>query len=73
MKKWLDMANLPQEFRDKVEQLERNFAVSTVIFKKFRPIFLDIFRDPANETPRAPRSRKQKWAIHELKHICENI
>ena len=60
MKKWLDMANLPQEFRDKVDRLERNFAVSTVIFKKFEPIFLDIFLNPADEPPRAPRSRKQK-------------
>ena len=60
MKKWADMANLPQEFRDKVEKLERNFAVSTVIFKKFEPIFIDIFLDPANCPPRPPRSRKQK-------------
>lgn len=60
MKKWSDMANLSQEFRDKVERLERNFAVSTVIFKKFEPIFLDIFRSPANDAPRQPRSRKQR-------------
>ena len=60
MKKWADMANLPQEFRDKVERLERNFAVSTVIFKKLGPIFLDIFRDPADDPPRQQRSRKQR-------------
>ena len=62
MKKWSDMANLSQEFRDKVEKLERNFAVSTVIFKKFEPIFLDIFKSPADETPRQPRSRKQRYS-----------
>ncbi|XP_060567628.1 retinoblastoma-like protein 1 isoform X1 [Ruditapes philippinarum] len=60
MKKWSDMASLSQEFRDKVERLERNFAVSTVIFKKFEPIFLDIFKSPADEAPRQPRSRKQR-------------
>ena len=54
------MANLPQEFRDKVDRLERNFAVSTVIFKKFDPIYKDIFRDPALDAPRPPKSRKQK-------------
>ncbi|XP_069112560.1 retinoblastoma-like protein 1 isoform X2 [Argopecten irradians] len=60
MKKWADMANLPQEFRDKVNRLERNFAVSTVIFKKFEPIFLDIFRNPLDEPPKQNRSRKQR-------------
>ena len=63
MKKWADMANLPQEFRDKVDKLERNFAVSTVIFKKFEPIFLDIFQSPA-ETSRQQRSRKQRFVDH---------
>ena len=63
MKKWSDMANLSQEFRDKVEKLERNFAVSTVIFKKFEPIFLDIFKSPAEEAPRQPRSRKQRYKL----------
>lgn len=62
MKKWSDMASLSQEFRDKVDRLERNFAVSTVIFKKFEPIFLDIFKSPADEAPRQPRSRKQRYS-----------
>lgn len=61
MKKWSDMANLPQEFRDKVNRLERNFAVSTVIFKKFEPIFLDLFRNPSEEPARQNRSRKQRY------------
>nr|KAG5707513.1 hypothetical protein BaRGS_012017 [Batillaria attramentaria] len=60
MRKWSDMANLNQDFRDKVDRLERNFAVSTVIFKKFEPIFLDIFKDPATDTPRQQRSKKQR-------------
>ncbi|XP_013394844.1 retinoblastoma-like protein 1 [Lingula anatina] len=60
MKKWADMANFAQEFRDKVDRLERNFAVSTVIFKKFEPIFLDIFKNPADDPPKQVRSRKQR-------------
>ena len=60
MKKWSDMANLPQQFRDKVDRLERNFAVSTVIFKKYKPIFLEIFRSTTDETPKVPRGRKQR-------------
>ncbi|XP_014672646.1 PREDICTED: retinoblastoma-like protein 2 [Priapulus caudatus] len=60
MKKWADMANLPQRFCKKVDRLERVYAVSMVIFKKFHPIFLDIFKDPADDAPRAPKSRKQR-------------
>ncbi|KAM8996687.1 retinoblastoma-like protein 1 isoform 2-T2 [Ara ararauna] len=60
MKKWMDMSNLPQEFRERVERLERNFEVSTVIFKKFEPIFLDVFQNPYEETSKPQRSRKQR-------------
>ena len=60
MRKWSDMSSLPKAFRDKVDKLERNFAVSTVIFKKFEPIFLDIFVNPSNDLPRPHRSRKQR-------------
>ena len=60
MHKWCDMANMPQEFRDRVDRLEKKFAVSTVIYKKFEPIFLEIFKNPADDPPKQPRSRKQR-------------
>ncbi|XP_006881567.1 PREDICTED: retinoblastoma-like protein 1 [Elephantulus edwardii] len=60
MKKWMDMSNLPQGFRERIERLERNFEVSTVIFKKFEPIFLNVFQNPYEEPPKLPRSRKQR-------------
>ncbi|XP_069740649.1 retinoblastoma-like protein 1 isoform X2 [Narcine bancroftii] len=60
MKKWADMANLSQDFRKRVEQLERNFEVSTVIFRKFEPIFLDMFQSRPQDQPRLQRSRKQR-------------
>lgn len=63
MKKWMDMSNLPQEFRERVERLERNFEVSTVIFKKFEPIFFDIFQNPYEETSKPHRSRKQRYFL----------
>nr|CAD7396042.1 unnamed protein product [Timema cristinae] len=59
-KKWADMANLPSQFHDKIERLERNFAVSMVIFKKFQPIFTYMFLNPMNTTPKQPKSRKQR-------------
>ncbi|OBS58466.1 hypothetical protein A6R68_10431 [Neotoma lepida] len=73
MKKWMDMSNLPQEFRERIERLERNFEVSTVIFKKFEPIFLDIFQNPYEELPKLPRSRKQRripCSVRDLFNFC---
>ncbi|XP_069727828.1 retinoblastoma-like protein 1 isoform X1 [Phaenicophaeus curvirostris] len=73
MKKWMDMSNLPQEFRERVERLERNFEVSTVIFKKFEPIFLDIFQNPYEDTSKLQRSRKQRrmpCSVKDLFNFC---
>ena len=46
------MSNVKPEFRQKIELLERNFAVSNVIFKKYQPIFVGLFKDPANDPPK---------------------
>uniref|UniRef100_A0A7M4F8D2 RB transcriptional corepressor like 1 n=1 Tax=Crocodylus porosus TaxID=8502 RepID=A0A7M4F8D2_CROPO len=73
MKKWMDMSNQSQEFRERMERLERNFEVSTVIFKKFEPIFLDVFQNPYEETPKPQRSRKQRpvpCSIKDLFNFC---
>ncbi|XP_053256149.1 retinoblastoma-like protein 2 isoform X2 [Podarcis raffonei] len=60
MKKWEDMANLPSQFRERTTRLERNFTVSAVIFKKYEPIFQDIFKYPQDDQPRQQRGRKQR-------------
>uniref|UniRef100_A0A3P9H6F5 Retinoblastoma-like protein 1 n=1 Tax=Oryzias latipes TaxID=8090 RepID=A0A3P9H6F5_ORYLA len=61
MRKWADMSNLSQDFRLRMDRLERNFEVSTVIFRKFEPIFMDMFQNPqGSEPPRQPRSRKHR-------------
>ncbi|XP_047675874.1 retinoblastoma-like protein 2 isoform X1 [Tachysurus fulvidraco] len=73
MQKWQDMANLPKEFRQSTEKLERNFTVTAVIFKKYVPIFRDIFKPPSDEPPRTHRSRKQKrhpCTVAELFQFC---
>jgi retinoblastoma-like protein 1 len=61
MKKWSDMANLSAEMRQKVDHLERNFSVSTVIFKKYKPIFEDVFKDPTVLVTKLSKSRKQRY------------
>ncbi|XP_034950219.1 retinoblastoma-like protein 1 [Chelonus insularis] len=57
---WADMANMPQDFRSKIDKLERNFNVSMVIFKKYQPIFTDIFKSPTEDIIRPQRSRRHK-------------
>lgn len=61
IKKWADMANLSGEFRQKINNLESNFAVAFNIFKEFQPMFMKVFKTP-NDTdlPKLHRSRKQK-------------
>uniref|UniRef100_A0A8C9YBW7 Retinoblastoma-like 1 (p107) n=1 Tax=Sander lucioperca TaxID=283035 RepID=A0A8C9YBW7_SANLU len=67
MRKWADMASLSQNFRLRMERLERNFEVSTVIFRKFEPIFMDMFQNPqGGEPPRQPRSRKHSMIGDDL-------
>ena len=58
--KWADMAKVSAEFREKIDLLERNFAVSNVIFKKYQPIFNVLFKDPVNDPPKVKQSRKTK-------------
>ncbi|KAL0968597.1 hypothetical protein UPYG_G00269000 [Umbra pygmaea] len=73
MKKWQDMANLSQDFRQSTEKLERNFTVSAVIFKKYVPIFKAIFKAPSEEQPRVHRSRKQRrhpCTVTEVFNFC---
>nr|XP_018896669.1 PREDICTED: retinoblastoma-like protein 1 isoform X1 [Bemisia tabaci] len=65
-KKWADMTNLDQDFQKKIDRLERNFAVSMVIFKKYQPIFTDLFLDPAaNESTSSVTNphKKQKLML----------
>ena len=59
-KLWADMANMPQEFRLKIRKLEDNFIVSTLIFKKYQPIFSDIFKSAPDENAKPQRSRRHK-------------
>ncbi|XP_045060883.1 retinoblastoma-like protein 2 [Coregonus clupeaformis] len=73
IKKWQDMASLPQDFRQSTAKLERNFTVSAVIFKKYVPIFKAIFKAPYDEPPRVHRSRKQRrhpCTIAEVFNFC---
>ena len=70
-RKWADMANLSEELRRKFLRLERNFEVCSVIFRKYDDMFKEVFRDPSNETPRPPRSRKQRKLPCTVKEVYD--
>lgn len=59
-KKWADMINMPPDLRRKIDKLEKNFAVSMVIFKKFQPIFAAMFNTAKEEQTKSRGSKKQK-------------
>jgi retinoblastoma-like protein 1 len=73
-KKWGDMASVGVEFKDRLNRMERKFAVSMVIFKKFRPIFLDMFQKPdtsSGEGTKGNKPRKPKYDfILNLLNLC---
>jgi len=56
------MINMPPELRRKIDKLEKNFAVSMVIFKKFQPIFAAMFNNTKDEQTKTRCSKKQKYA-----------
>ena len=60
MRLWLKMNHLGKEYAKSIDLLEAKFAVSNNIFKKYKPIFLDLFCDPEKDPQRPPRSRKQR-------------
>lgn len=57
------MANMPENFRLKIKRLEGNFAVSYNVFKKFTPIFNEIFKPIDAESSKQYRNRKQRYTL----------
>jgi retinoblastoma-like protein 1 len=41
--KWIDMENLPDQLRKKIDQIESSFNISSIIFQKYFQIFIQIF------------------------------
>ncbi|CAH2042268.1 unnamed protein product, partial [Iphiclides podalirius] len=61
IKNWMEMALMSTDFKDRITRLEHKFAVSTVLFRKFQPIFQEIFSGLTNEPLKCnTKSKKQK-------------
>lgn len=64
MDKWLKMTEPSSEIRSKISHLERNFNVSAVVFKKYREIFPDVFKQISakskEQSPEKAHNRTRK-------------
>jgi len=60
IRRWSEMSSLGNRFNEKIQQLERNFSVVTVVFKKFVPIFEDVFGPENGGTGTPAKLRKGK-------------
>ncbi|XP_063830990.1 retinoblastoma-like protein 1 [Ostrinia nubilalis] len=63
IKNWMEMASMPNDFKERISRLEHKFAVSTVLFRNFQPMFQEIFSGLTNETIKSMniKSKKHKW------------
>ena len=52
------MTKSNQSLRLQIETMEKNFAVSYIIFKKYHPIFADIFAMPKHDFSKQCRLKK---------------
>lgn len=56
------MANMNDEFKQKIGHLEGNFAVSCNVFKEYVLTFTKIFKNPTDvEQTKNHRNRKQRY------------
>lgn len=53
------MANLLDDFRQQIQNLESKFSVAFTIFQEFQPMYIKVFKPP-NDTETPHRNRKQK-------------
>ncbi|KAL7742682.1 hypothetical protein ACLKA6_005140 [Drosophila palustris] len=68
IKLWCDMANLPQDFIQQIEELERKFSITFTLYKKYRVIFEQVFLCPPNEKKHPKYSVKCTYI--KLDDIC---
>lgn len=57
-KKWMEWTEASSKLVTRLEYIERKFIVSMVLFRKFKPVFLDLFKEiePLQLEPKAKKS-----------------
>lgn len=49
MKKWHDMAKLPESFLNQINKMERSYSITSNVFMRYSDIFEQLFVPPPNE------------------------
>ncbi|KAJ0174200.1 hypothetical protein K1T71_010346 [Dendrolimus kikuchii] len=60
IKNWMEMASMSTDFKERISRLEHKFAVSTVLFRKFQPLFQEIFTELTNEPLKSSSKKRAK-------------
>ncbi|KOB64437.1 putative retinoblastoma-like protein 1 isoform a [Operophtera brumata] len=60
IKNWMDMTSMSTDFKNRISRLEHKFAVSTVLYRKFQPIFQEIFQGLKSDEPLKMSSTKTR-------------
>ncbi|XP_037295161.1 retinoblastoma-like protein 2 isoform X1 [Manduca sexta] len=60
IKNWMEMTSMSTDFKERISRLEHKFAVSSVLFRKFQPIFQEIFTGLTSEPPKPVSKRRPK-------------
>ena len=69
VRKWLDMSKSGKNLHEKIDQLERNFSVSSVVFEKFAVVFKEIFKEDWSEPSKRGR-KKQALTSTDIVNFC---
>lgn len=49
MRKWHEMAKLPESFLNQINKMERSYSITSNVFKRYGDIFEQLFIIPPNE------------------------
>uniref|UniRef100_A0A1B0GBC1 Uncharacterized protein n=1 Tax=Glossina morsitans morsitans TaxID=37546 RepID=A0A1B0GBC1_GLOMM len=69
MRKWHEMAKLPESFLNQINKMERSYSITSNVFKRYGDIFEQLFIIPPNEKKNY-KFRSAKCPYSKLFEIC---
>uniref|UniRef100_A0A1B0BY89 Retinoblastoma-associated protein A-box domain-containing protein n=1 Tax=Glossina palpalis gambiensis TaxID=67801 RepID=A0A1B0BY89_9MUSC len=69
MRKWHEMAKLPESFLNQINKMERSYSITSNVFKRYGDIFEQLFMVPPNEKKNY-KFRSAKCPYSKLFEIC---
>ncbi|XP_014249755.1 retinoblastoma-like protein 2 [Cimex lectularius] len=71
IRKWVSVQDLQPELRENIIKLEQVFNVSVILFKKFQPIFYDMFQTVSSEQSKNHKSKKLRQPLPSINRVFE--